>query len=65
MHRKTDVHIPAQSVLRRYDFCGVTSAALQSGEVEGVDELEAGGLGGSKGIDDAVDLVVAEGDVED
>ena len=34
-------------------------------EVEGVDELEAGGLGGGEGIDDAVDLVVAEGDVED
>ena len=36
MHRKTNVHIPVQSVLRRYDFCGVTSPALQSGEVEGV-----------------------------
>ena len=34
-------------------------------EVEGVNKLEAGSLGGSKCVDDAVDLVVAEGDVED
>lgn len=35
-----------------------------AGEVEGVHELEVGGLGGGVGLHDAVDFVVGEGDVE-
>ena len=34
-------------------------------EVEGVNKLETGSLGGSKRVDDAVNLVIAEGNVED